>query len=164
MEPPNNLEPELEAVFGGVPVIVRLLTQDDVLCVLYQPRDANDSRMFMERPLRIVMEEMGVESSEEGPHRERVLVSKVRARFDRWMPFTTAAMFPLYNDHVMSIAPVADQYIPSYIEWADRLYTYQPEVSSPRHATEKLEPTSDDIRNSYIDFLIHSDTPKGKPN
>lgn len=153
----SNTIPEkgvLEAVFDGMPVVVRLISRDDIICVLYHRTD-DDPTMMMERPLRLIIDEHIGDSKKEGG-RLQMLYSKVRIRFDRWMPMTTATMFPIYNDHVISIAPISDQFINSYAEWANQLYdTAQ---------TPEDDATPEEIRNSYFDFLLHNYQPKGKPS
>jgi hypothetical protein len=159
---PNNTD--LDAVFNGIPVIVRLITGDDIICVLYQrTNDADDPRMFMERPLRLLVAEIGIEPAAETTiGKTNTLYSKVRTRFDRWIPMTDATMFPVFPDHIVSIAPIADQYVHPYMEWADQLYQYPEELVSPQ--LEKQAPSTDELRKTYIDFLLHNFNPKGKPN
>lgn len=163
MDKPSDAA-DLEPVFDGIPVLVRLITGVDLICVLYQrTTDDEDMRMFMERPLRLFMDEIDTEPAPDpAERRSKVLYSKVRTRFDRWMPMTTATIFPIYPDHMLSIAPLADQYIQPYMEWANQLYEYTPE---PSYApTEKEIPSNEEIRRSYMDFLLHSFNPKGKPH
>lgn len=149
---------DLESVFDGIPVLVRLVSGDDVICVLYQ-RDTNDDlRMFMERPLRLFMNEIEMEPTGD---RKTVRYSKVRTRFDRWMPMTDATMFPIYPDHILSIAPLADQYIHPYMEWANSLYEAHEVLLE---TMEKETPSAEDVRKSYFDFFLHNFNPKGKPN
>ena len=155
----SNTTPQLEAVFDGVPVVVRLLSQDDIICVLYQRPDDDDGVMLMERPLRLIMDEIATEPREKD-RSLHVSYSKVRMRFDRWMPMTSATMFPIYTDHVLSIAPVADQFINPYMEWANQLYDV---MSDPTHSPDD-NATADELRKSYFDFLLLNFHPKGKPS
>lgn len=155
----SNSTPQVEAVFDGVPVLVRLISQDDIICVLYHRPDDDNETMLMERPLRLIMDEVATEAKKKDRN-IHVSYSKVRMRFDRWMPMTSATMFPIYTDHVLSIAPVADQFINSYMEWANQLYDV---MSDPAHSTED-NATSDELRKSYFDFLLHNFHPKGKPS
>jgi hypothetical protein len=166
MANPPNPEDALEPMFHGMPVLVRLTTREDILCILFQSRDEEESRLFMERPLRIIMDELVPEQSAQGAAgHTKTVYSTVRTRFDRWIPFTTALIFPIYPEHVLSIAPLADAYTNSYMEWADQLY----EQSSPMSAQRETAPTLPDdslenIRRSYIDYLLHNFTHKGKPH
>lgn len=163
MSSANNTPADLEAIFDGVPVVVRLVNDDDILCVLYQSTLPDDERMFMERPLRVVVDEVDSDLQESPTHqRTQVMYSQVRTRFDRWMAFTSATMFPVYTDHILSIAPLADRYIQSYVSWADQLYELYTEPTSS--LTERETPSTEDIRRSYIDFLLHNFHPKGKPH
>ncbi len=155
----SNATPKVEAVFDGVPVLVRLISQDDIICVLYHRPEDDSETMLMERPLRLIVDEIGTESKEK-PRNVHVSYSKVRMRFDRWMPLTSATMFPIYTDHVLSIAPIADQFINPYMEWANQLYDA---TSDPVHPPED-DATSDELRKSYFDFLLHDFHPKGKPS
>lgn len=158
---------DLEPIFDGIPVLVRLINGDDVICVLYQHRNEDDSRMFMERPLRLVMDELQAEPAQDpAAKKSKVLYSKVRTRFDRWMPMTVATMFPIYGDHMLSIAPIADQYIHPYMEWANQLYEYVAEPSYDAQPTteQQQRAAEEDLKQSYIDFFLHNFNPKGKPN
>lgn len=172
---PENMEP----VFNGLPVIVRLTNGDDVICLLYQPYDTTDPRLVMERPLQIIVEET-VDSSDlyNASSKGQTVYAKVRTRFDRWMPLTDMMMFPVYPDHIISIAPAAKQFINPYMEWAEQLYdtpfdgTASPASSSavPTNSSAPVSNTGNDsstvrdTRESYFDFILHNYTPKGKPN
>jgi hypothetical protein len=153
---------DLKPVFDGVPVLVRLVNGDDVICVLYLRDTDGDIRMFMERPLRLFMNMfMNEIETEPTMDRKNVMYSKVRTRFDRWMPMTQATIFPIYPDYILSIAPLADQYVHPYMEWATSLY------ETPEKLSEKMEketPSIEDVRRSYIDFILHNFNGKGKPN
>lgn len=167
MDYPDNPYDELEPLFHGLPVLVRLITGDDILCILFQRTESpsneqHDTRLYMERPLRLYMQETEPDSAAPtSPVRERTIMSTVRTRFDRWMPFTAALVYPIYPDHILSIAPISDQYTNSYIGWADQLYEELPHAS-PVNSTK--DQTDEEIRRSYLDFLLHQFTPKGKPN
>lgn len=159
----SNNAADLQPLFDGVPVIVRLVSADDIICVLYHRGTEDDPRIYMERPLRVIMDELATEPLNDRPRSTSVLYSRVRSRFERWMPFTTATIFPIYNDHVLSIAPMADQYIQGYVEWANQLYATDTELPA-NSLMEKAEPTREDVQKSYFDFILHNYTPKGKPN
>lgn len=172
MEHLGNPYDELEPLFNGLPVLVRLITKEDVLCILFQraqqSTDDPDVRLYMERPLRLIMDEVYPESAtveRESLGRTQTVYSTVRTRFDRWIPLTTAGLFPIYPDHILSIAPLSDQYVNSYISWADQLYadTKFPHASLDP-ATALKDQTEEEIRRSYIDYLLHQFNPKGKPN
>ncbi len=160
MSQSSNITPQLEALFDGVPVMVRLISRDDIICVLYQRPDNDNQTMLMERPLHLIIDEVNADASDKDHRRAHISYSKVRIRFDRWMPLTSATMFPIYTDHVLSIAPIADQYINSYMNWANQLYDI---------VTASIQPideatTPEEIRKSYLDFLLHNFHPKGKPS
>lgn len=166
---PDGVLP-LDPMFNGMPVLVRLVGREDILCILFQSREENESRLFMERPLRILMEEITPEQSARNTiGRTNTVYSTVRTRFDRWIPFTSALIFPIYPEHILSIAPLADAYTNSYMQWADQLYEGDPITShSPTTPGTSDNMSSGDtignIERSYIDYLLHTFTQKGKPH
>lgn len=161
-----NPEDALEPMFHGMPVLVRLTNREDILCMLYQSRNAEEPRLFMERPLRILMDEIIPDKPPQPLGQTKTVYSTVRTRFDRWIPFTTAVIFPIYPEHILSIAPLADAYINSYVEWSDQLYEQPSVVTSPNmDVSEHMKNESaENIRQSYIDYLLHSFKHKGKPH
>lgn len=165
MTNPTNPADALEPMFHGMPVLVRLTTREDILCILFESREDIESRLFMERPLRVIMDEVIPEQTTDAGRQAKTVYSTVRTRFDRWIPFTTALIFPIYPEHVLSIAPVADSYINSYIEWADQLYEQSSPLSAHRN-TVSITPddSPENIRQSYIDYLLHSFKQKGRPH
>lgn len=170
----NDILDKLEPVFNGMPVIVRLTTGEDILCILYQSQDISDGRMVMERPLRVISEEVPPSSSDNrSTSYTKGLYTRIRARFDRWMVLTDVPLFPVFSEHVISIAPLSDHYVNTYIEWADQLYaplvdartspqdsTFPPTI--PTSNTEVV--VSDEAKRAYLDFILQNFTPKGKPN
>lgn len=164
---PPNPDDALEPMFHGMPVLVRLANREDILCILFQSREQDDARMFMERPLRILTDEVIPKHPTKGElGHTKTIYSTVRTRFDRWIPFTTALIFPIYPEHVLSIAPLADSYTNSYMEWADQLYEQSSPLSSHREATTDASTTDtlENIRQSYIDYLLQNFKQKGKPH
>lgn len=166
MENPTNPEDALEPMFHGMPVLVRLTNREDILCMLFQSRNEDETRLFMERPLRIIMDEIIPDKPAQAVGQTKTVYSTVRTRFDRWIPFTTALIFPIYPEHILSIAPLADAYINSYIEWSDQLYEQASPLSSAHpDITEHMhDETPESIKQSYIDYLLHSFKHKGKPH
>lgn len=168
----SNLEP----VFDGMPVIIRLTTGTDILCMLYQSKDETDLRMIMERPLRIISEELAAplqnSNSADRVKSGETIYTKVRTRFDRWMTLSDAAMFPIFSDHVISIAPLSTEYVNAYMEWAEQLYgapAYHAKDDPPNPAAVVPSPKSssnstNDTKASYHDFILHNYIPKGKPS
>ena len=166
MASPPNPEDALEPMFHGMPVLVRLTNREDILCILFESRDDEETRLFMERPLRILMDEQIPDQPTQGvAGRTKTIYSTVRTRFDRWIPFTTALIFPIYPEHILSIAPLADAYTNSYMEWADQLYDHDSPMSAQRE-TAPTNPvdTIENIRRAYIDYLLHNFKHKGKPH
>jgi len=160
----DNPESALEPLFHGMPVLVRLTNREDILCVLFHRREDEEHRLFMERPLHILTDEIPVEHSPTSGGHTKTIYSAVRTRFARWIPFTTALIFPIYSDHVLSIAPLADEYINSYMEWADQLYAPESSTSTQQQAAALSEDTLNDIRRSYVDYLLQNFNHKGKPH
>lgn len=154
-----------------MPVIVRLTTGDDVLCILYQNMDESDTRMIMERPLRVISEE--ITKSPVQQISEQTVYAKVRTRFDRWMILSDVTMFPIFSDHVLSIAPLSEEYTNSYMEWADQLYAADNSFKETEAASLFSDTTisantttmkDNETKQSYFDFILHNFMPKGKPN
>ena len=98
--------------------------------------------------------------AQESLGKTKTVYSTVRTRFDRWIPFTSALIFPIYPEHILSIAPLADAYTNAYMEWADQLY----EEESPLSTVKEPEDTPENIDQSYLDYLLHSFKQKGKPH
>jgi hypothetical protein len=161
MANPPDPEESLEPMFHGMPVLVRLTSREDILCILFQSREEDEPRLFMERPLRILMDELVTDPpAQESLGKTKTVYSTVRTRFDRWIPFTSALIFPIYPEHILSIAPLADAYTNAYMEWADQLY----EEESPLSTVKEPEDTPENIDQSYLDYLLHSFKQKGKPH
>lgn len=171
----ETAEQQYAPFYDGYPVIVRLLSGDDVLCIAYEDPTG---RVILERPLRILYETS--EDIRDTTGADSVNFAKIHTRFERWMAFSDVNTFPVYSDHVVSIAPLSRHLINSYIGWADQLYrdsllqpedassTTNPGTDTPTKSTEPISspgPTaSDDEKQSYADFILHSFEGKGKPN
>lgn len=172
MENSSNPYDELEPLFDGLPALARLITGEDIMCVILHRRPQGnevDTRMFLERPLCVETSDAISEDAVpvKSPLRKaQTVYSTIQTKFTRWIPFTAATVFPVYADHILSIAPLAEEYINAYMNWADELY---PPVKT-EHSTELNErraltdQTEEEIRRSYVDYLLHQFNPKGKPN
>lgn len=159
--------------FDGYPVIVRLLSGDDVLCIAYEDPSG---RIILERPLRVLYETSEDINDTTGAG---VNFARVHTRFERWMAFSDVNTFPVYSDHVVSVAPLSRHLVNSYIGWADQLYRdttlnaidAEPAPTNTSATTESSEPiaapgptATEDEKRSYADFILHSFEGKGKPN
>lgn len=167
----TNANDNLDPMFNGLPVLVRLTSREDILCILFQGTDTEEVRLFMERPLRMMTQEIVPEMSEQTQHRAttKTVYSMVQTRFERWIPYTTAAIFPIYPDHILSIAPLADTYINSYMDWADQLYDIGPHSdAAPATSDTPTSPTPDETldtaQRAYVDYLLHNFKQKGRPH
>ena len=158
-----------EPFYDGLPVIVRLLSGEDVICVAYQD---DDQRVLIERPLRIMYEVS--ENIPDSHTSSGVNFAKVRTRFERWMPFSDANMFPVDYYHVVSIAPLSEQFINAYMEWSSQLYqdsaaSYDDTFAEDLLTDDGVVPApgpdaTEEEKQSYNDFLLHNLNTKGKPN
>lgn len=156
------------ALYDGAPVIVRLITGEEILTVAYHSTD--DDRMMLERPIAVQYESLEQTSDMQ----DDLNVSRVRTRFERWLSMSDALMFPVYLDHVLTIAPLADNIVQAYVEWAEKLYDHgvvfrelqQVGHDSSHSFSEQLPPdtTVDEVRKSYFDYVLQNFKPKGKPN
>lgn len=173
----DNPYDELEPLFNGLPAIVRLITNEDILCILFQRRESlNDKpsedkdidfRMFLERPLRAITVDARPSAKNEalrsGEKIPRTVYATVQTRFERWMTFTSAIVFPMYPEHILSIAPLAEPYINGYMAWAEELYQ-QPAYSTADTSTNFSDQTEEEVRRAYMEYILHQFNPKGKPN
>lgn len=171
-DPHSPLEQGFEPIYSGTPVLVRLITSEEILTVAYH--STNDSRIMLERPIAIVFET--TEKSIEPQTDPSFNISRVRTRFERWIHLSDAFIFPVYLDHILTIAPLANSIIEAYIEWADKLYEQtvvfreaQAKITatSPQNTTPVTYPSDtsvDEIRQSYFDYILHNFKPKGRPN
>lgn len=161
----NHFKP----LFDGMPIVLRLINGEEVLAVVYHNPD--DDRVMLERPLAIHFENS---ETQDNPL-EQMNITRVRTRFERWVPLSSSEYFPIYLDLIMTMAPLADTILEAYIEWAEKLYanaiTFR-EIT-PSQTDEKSDAfpaqlpegvTVDEIRQSYFDFILHNFKPKGKPN
>lgn len=157
----DKLDPdELEPVNSGLPVTVRFISGEDVICIAYKFLNSDDPRLILERPLTVVFEDVVDDHKTNNTN-----FTRVRSRFERWMPLSNANEYPIYIDHVLSIAPLLDTLINSYMETSHRLYTLETYAekltTTPSTHTEQ---DMDEIRQSYFDFVLHNFKPKGRPN
>lgn len=172
----NPQTTNLEPLYNGLPVLVRLITSDDVICILFECREDStaepDTRLFMERPLSLffatsepVLRKTSIDQQPQTTY------SSVRTRVDRWMPMTDAAIFPVYPDHILSIAPLSANHIDFYMNCAGQLYTEPAYSDAPddihmgsSNSTDTQTSQTDAVQQSYMDFLLHQFHPKGKPH
>lgn len=160
----SNFQP----LFDGMPIVLRLINGEEVLAVVYHSPE--DDRLMLERPLAIHFE--NAETTDKAL--DHLNVTRVRTRFERWVPLSSAEYFPIYLDLIMTMAPLADSILEAYIEWAEKLYekaiTFREVTPQPSDPPESFPPqlpegvTADEIRQSYFDFILHNFKPKGKPN
>lgn len=166
---PNNFRP----LFDGLPVVLRLMSHEEILAIVYYSDD--DDRFMLERPLLVSYETTETINEIE----QKTSLTRIRTRFERWITLSDAIYFPVYLDHVLTVAPLAEPVMNTYIEWADRLYTSSGnlnirEIKSSGPFTNFVPGDSDniktpekeveEIRESYFDFILHNFNPKGKPN
>lgn len=168
MKPNNPKDEGFTALYDGAPVIVRLINGEEILTVAYHSED--DDRMMLERPIAVQYESLEPTSDIQND----LSVSRVRTRFERWLSMSDALMFPVYLDHVMTIAPLADNIVQAYVEWAEKLYDHgvvfremHPVGQDAKNTFPEQFPadtTADEVRKSYFDYVLQNFKPKGKPN
>lgn len=163
-----------EPIYDGMPMLVRLITGEELLSVAYHSKQ--DDRILLERPILILME-----NSETLPdHATKLSLTRVRTRFERWLYLSDAFLFPVYTEHVLTLAPLAEPFIEAYIEWSEKLYetgvtlretqptksvtNTTPDLTSSTPVSLPANTTVQEIRESYFDYVLHNFRPKGKPN
>lgn len=156
----EGFQNKFEPLYHGMPVMVRLVRGEDILCIVYKSLEDEDDRMVLERPLLLTVDPVDPNLGETA----KTVYARVRTRFERWMPFSDANMFPIYGDHVLSIAPLTDDFVNAYMEWADQLYQPVPPSNRRLLSQEEAAKEVDDIRESYFDFILANFHPKGRPN
>lgn len=156
----EHFQERFEPLYHGMPVLVRLVRGDDILCIIYRSLTSDDERMIMERPLLLTVDPLPPNL----PETPQASYARVRTRFERWIPFSDANMFPIYGDHILSIAPLTEGFINTYMEWADQLYQLPLPTNQTASSPEDADKQIQDIRDSYFDFILANFHPKGRPN
>jgi hypothetical protein len=162
------LDPEFTPLYDGAPVVVRLVNGEEILTVAYHSTD--DDRAMLERPIAVVYETTETKPSIQ----EDFSVSRVRTRFERWISMSDATLYPVYLEHILTVAPLADKIVQAYLQWAEKLYdqTVVFREMSPVKQTDaqdlvsQLPPdtSAEEVQKSYFDYVLHNFKPKGKPN
>jgi hypothetical protein len=140
----------LSPLFDGVPVMLRLVTGQDLIAVVYEPDDSDeeDDRLILQRPVLATVRAIVATGDSD--------TETVRVAMEPWMPLSASEMFPLYTDHVMCIAPIVEAAKKEYETVCVAFYG-EPVGADPD--------SPEDIHKSYIDFLFHNlNSTKGKPN
>lgn len=165
---------DFQPLFDGMPVVLRLVTKEELLALVYYSE--NDDRFMLERPLTIHYENTEVMDNLEA----NVNITRVRTRFERWITLSDSIYFPVLIDHILTIAPLAETIMNTYVDWANKLYTPSDKISIRELKSSRVDdphspPQSqalsnishdeaEEIRQSYFDFILHNFHPKGKPN
>lgn len=169
----SGTNPEgFQPLYDGMPVVIRLQSHEHLLAVIYY--SDNDDRLLLERPLHVVFQ--NIRSSH--PSATETNMMRVRTHFERWIALSNAIYYPVHLDHILTIAPLEDAFIELYIEWSDKLYqeSHRPQLSnfdtqdiheSSAKPTSRFAPddaTTEEIRQSYFDYILQNYKFKGKPH
>lgn len=149
-----------EPFYDGMPVTVRFMNGEDVICTAYSPKDNMDFTVILHRPLQITAlpSETTKRNSSDG--------TLIRVRFSKWMPLSDEETYIVQDSHVIALAPLSLTLVNSYMEWSGKLYDYQirpTQLSSTTEQPTQNTPTADDATDILTKFL-HEYKPKGKAN
>lgn len=136
-------------LFDGAPVLLRLVTGQDLIAIVFQTDDdEDDGRLILQRPVvatvRAILPAAGDSKTE-----------TVRMALEPWMPLSASAMFPIYSEHVLCVAPVVEAAETEYESVAQAFYG---------DTTDNDPDSPEDVQKSYVDFLFQNFASKGKPN
>ena len=138
-------------LFDGSPVLLRLVSGQDLIAVVFQADTEDDDdvgRFILQRPVvatvRAIIPSVGDAKTE-----------TLRMALEPWMPLSSSAMFPIYSEHVLCVAPIVEAAETEYESVADAFYG---------DATDNDPDSPEDIQKSYVDFLFQNFASKGKPN
>ena len=169
-EAPAPTVEEYSPLFNGMPMVVRLLT-GDVYCIGYRSNRLLDRQLIMERPLIMRPVQLGPtvnpttpdnDDADDDDNDDVVETSKpvttayrVPVRFARWMSTSDAGVFGVDMAQVITLAPLSDEYINAYMEWAQMFY-----ASAEASPSEPPTPNTTSLYN----FILQQYTPVGKPH
>lgn len=136
-------------MFAGHPVVVRMRTGDDVVCVAIRSIKG-DGLIYLNQPLlaRLVPVEMATKKT------SRMFIE---LRYAKWMPLTSAYLIPIYADSIMAIAPLAMNQVDGYLSRVEKEY---PNVD----LADEPEDTKDNATKAMHDFILDAYEPTGEPN
>jgi len=160
----ENFQP----LYEGYPVLVRLISERDVLAVVYY--SAEDDRLMLEQPIAIEYEPI----EDSTPSSAQIHGDRVRVRFERWILLSDADFYPIYLEQILTMAPLSPTMAESYTQWAKKLYQLTANLKDPETPTpteSAMRPsvlpdgsTPEEVVETYLDFFLHNFKPKGKPN
>jgi hypothetical protein len=165
--PEPTPQPEFFPLYNGMPVVIRLLSGGDVLCTAYRSISPQ-APLLIERPLQVAIvvhppeDDFTDLETEDANFKEPRPTHSTNAY--RWMPTSSAMVFPVKPEHILTIAPISDQMTNLYIGWADQLYLTADQPSPSATPQEINDEITEDERNAYFDFLLQSFVPTGKPH
>jgi len=156
-------------LYEGYPVLVRLTSGTDILAVVYHSEE--DDRLMLEQPISIVYEPIEDSETTKNSHQ----VDRVRVRFERWVLLSDADFYPIYMEHMLTMAPLTPSMAESYTQWAKNLYQLTANIKEPETPQQSTESstmpavlpdgsTPEEVVQTYLDFFLHNFKPKGKPN
>lgn len=125
--PPDEFQP----LYSGMPVFVRLSTGEDLLCIAWRPMGESDNRILLERPIKIFREQKYEIRNESAIPNTEASTSAQSTKLERWIPLSSADVYPIYLDHVITIAPLIPLMANVYMEWSE--YAYSPETAVPKN-------------------------------
>lgn len=161
MDPSTPLE-NYNLVYNGEPVVIRLITGEDVLCIAYIPKDEMDDRLLVIRPVHVSLRQ--VSPSPTDPTIDKALETQYRPSFSRWIAFSGNEVFPISAHNIMTIAPLSALMSALYIQWAGKLYEV-PAVKTQQPITVESGPDSHtSMTDAELQALLMDFESKGKPN
>lgn len=110
-----------DAVFGGVPILLRLVTGEEIIGTVYRRHDY----YVIERPLLT----------------EAVITDTVSLKFVRWIPLSENVDYAIAGHHVVTLASLSPMLIPAYKKHAARLYASIAEALPAGHSPSQEPPS-----------------------
>jgi len=111
-----------DAVFRGVPILLRLVTGEEIIATVYRKNDY----YIVERPLLTAAV---------------ITIDTVSLKFVRWIPLSENVCYAIGGHHVVTIATLSPMLIPAYKKHADRLYALIAEVLPDGHSPSQEPPS-----------------------
>ena len=135
--------------YNGHPVVVRLLSGDDIFCTvtineqIFHESETNPPlRFILHKPLSLIPAEMEPDA---------------HYGYAPWQPFSAAENHPIDSSQVLSVSPLLPTFSNSYITWSERLYKalndiVEMPVSAVEDTTANTEMTYDYLHDTFVEF------------
>lgn len=156
----NDLLGAVEPIYSGLPLIIRLITGEEIICTAYKPTDPEDLTILLDKPITITLDTSSARDARSGEK------PTIKAKYSRWIPLGADSIYTIFSDNILIITPLDRTFVSMYKTWSTKLYIPVPAediLNLDKDSPPAANLTSDEYKE-YIDSILRDFEGKGRPH